>query len=160
VALYAREVGLLRTPRQRSADQAGTCSGLAALPWRCLRWAAQSPASRLLHYYPRQPYHRHYSTTPTTSAACNHLRKLDPITKRASSTPTEQTPTSASRPDHGPTYAARWSPRRRAIRTVQACASGSVAISYRSSGRRYTDGLEGESAVGKSSLVLRFVKVR
>jgi hypothetical protein len=160
VALYAREVGLLRTPRQRSADQAGTCSGLAALPWRCLRWAAQSPASRLLHYYPRRPYHRHHSTTPTTSSACNHSRKSDPIIYRAPSTPTEQTPTSASRPDHGPTYAARWSPRRRAVRTVQAGASGLVATSYRSYIGSCTDGLQGESAVGKSSLVLRFVKVR
>ena len=110
--------------------------------WPC---DGQRYHSRRRHYYiptyqPRSPPSA--DPTCTTPADFTTTCDLTPIIIHAFLDPTEQTPTSASRPNHGPTYAARWSPRRRAVRTVQACASGLVATPCRIYTTRYTDRLK------------------
>lgn len=65
-----------------------------------------------------------YAATPPSDR--NHTIDLSLISTRALVATTQITPISTSRPNHGPTHAARWSPGRRAFRTVQACSAGSV----------------------------------
>ena len=101
--------------------------------------------SRRRHYYiptyqPRPPLSA--DPTCTTLARFITTRDLTSIIIYAFLASTKQTPTSASRPNHGPTYAARWSPRRRAVRTVQARTPGLVAIPCRIYTARYTDRLK------------------
>lgn len=105
--------------------QAGLLLALVAWRW----WTAQSfKAAALLHTDIPTTTTTLRNPTCTTPADCTDTRDSTPIIIHAFLVSTEQTPTSASRPNHGPTYAARWSPRRRAVCTVQACASGLVAI--------------------------------
>ena len=107
--------------------------------WPC---DGQRYHSRRRHYYiptyqPRPPPSA--DPTCTTFAKSTTTRDLTSIITHAFLASTEQTPTSASRPNHGPTYAARWSPRRRAVRTVQARTPGLVATFCWVFTARYTD---------------------
>ena len=86
--------------------------------------------------------HTPHPPTCTTPADSNTTRDSVSTITRPFIAPPEQTPTSAFRPNHGPTYAARWSPRRRAVRTVQARAPGSVAISWVLTTARCADNLK------------------
>lgn len=117
-----------RAKRGQAADHPELEAGLLALvAWRW--WTAQSfKAAALLHTDIPTATTTLRNPTCTTPADCTTTRDSTPIIIPAFLASTEQTPTSASRPNHGPTHAARWSSRRRAVRTVQARASGLVAI--------------------------------
>ena len=133
------------SPRQAQSLQPVMRHRPACLPWR---WLATMHSSAIVQggcITTYQDTDRDNHTPPptcTTPADSNTTRDSASIITRPFIAPPEQTPTSASRPNHGPTYAARWSPRRRAVRTVQACASGLVATPCRIYTTRYTDRLK------------------
>lgn len=132
--LQAAHVKSNKGLRLRHRAKAEVRSGGSSRRLACLlAWRpcdGQRYHSRRRHYYisryqPRQPP----SADPacTTPADFTTTRDLTSIIIHAFLASTEQTPTSASRSNHGPTHATRWSPRRRAVRTVQARTSWLVA---------------------------------
>jgi len=134
------------SPRQAQSLQPVMRHRPACLPWR---WLATMDSSAIVqggcittYQDTNRDNHTPHPPTCTTPADSNTTRDSVSTITRPFIAPPEQTPTSAFRPNHGPTYAARWSPRRRAVRTVQARAPGSVAISWVLTTARCADNLK------------------